>query len=60
MMANPLQPVHHNKDTTKQLSRSALMASSIGGAAYVMNNGDDRDTSGGFEVSHVVLSSRNG
>jgi hypothetical protein len=36
------------------------MASSIGGAAYVMNNGDDRDTSGGFEVSHVVLSSRNG
>jgi hypothetical protein len=31
------------------------MASSIGGAAYVMNSGDDRDTGNGFEVRDQVV-----
>ncbi len=38
----------------------ALVASSISGAAYVMNNAEDKDTGNGFEVGIETLRSVSG
>ena len=34
----------------------SLVASSISGAAYVLNNNEEKDTGNGFEVSRLTLS----